>query len=91
MQELVSETLKNLYRLFEDLILYGKEIAQEVEDTAEQLKQAIRDSFARMLRQLASREGWDKPAHLVPSGAREATEARNAAAVTRWHTAATGE
>ena len=91
MQELDSKTLEYLYRLFEGLILNGKELPQEVEDTAEQFKQAIRESFARMLRRLASREGWDKPAHFVPSGAREATEARNAAAVTRWHTAATGE
>lgn len=80
----IDKLMDKLTELFEELIVKGEQIEQEI-------KRIIVDGWERMHRRLASREGWDKPAHLVPSGAREATEARNAAAVTRWHTAATGE
>ena len=80
----IDKLMDKLTELFEELIVKGEQIEQEI-------KRIIVDGWERMLRRLASRKGWDKHAHLVPFGAREATEARNAAAVTRWHTAATGE
>ena len=77
-------SLDGLRELFDALF-------DKTEQLVEEIKRIIVCCDNRREKRLASRKGWDKPAHLVPSGAREATEARNAAAVTRWHTAATGE
>lgn len=80
----IDKLMDKLTELFEELIVKGEQIEQEI-------KRIIVDGWERMLRRLASREGWDKPAHLAPSGPKEATQANSVEALMRWHTAATGE
>ena len=70
--------------------LFGK-LFDELMQFTEIVKRIIARCDNQRKQRLANRKGWDKPAHLDPSGPKEATQANSVEALMRWHTAVTGE